>query len=218
MKNQPCHLTKTIFLATSLTIGCTGSGMAGCGSLGGGTTATVDSELLGIYAVDSYRGSPVDAKTGDPVPDSCDQLADPPRIGNFVVLYSFRPNDDMDEARLAGVFCANVEICQEIAKDAPDPTVGYSFRLGDDENGWVGHGISRTGVSGDQCQVDVQTHTLSPSGQQISIVTDTVEVVFPPTIDGDQASCRIGDALDQLTPDLPCKARLALDATLEQKL
>jgi hypothetical protein len=216
MTNHAHYLSKSIFMATCLTIGCTGSGMAGCGSDDGGVK--VDSQLTGIYAIDSYRSSPLDPETGEPIPDSCDQLSDTARFGDFLVLYSFLPEADSDDALLAGAFCADVESCKLLAEQAPPPTLGYSFVQGNDENGWVGWGISRTGAEADQCRADVQTHVLTSSGQAINITTSTVEIVFPPTIDGDEATCRNGDALDAITPDLPCKARLALDATRDSGL
>jgi hypothetical protein len=211
------YFAKSAFMVTCLTIGCTGSGMAGCGSSADGGPK-VDSDLPGVYAIDSYRSSPVDPDTGEPVPDSCDQLSDTSPFGEFLVVYSFQPNPNSDQVRLAGVFCSTVESCRQIAKDALEPTLGYSFLQGDDENGWLGFGISRTGFVGDQCQADVQRHILTSSGQAINITTDTVETVFPPTVDGDQATCRNGDAIGAITPDLPCKARLVLDATHEASL
>jgi len=217
MAPRSAYFTNILFIAACLAVGCTSGGSLGCGSDDDGG-AKVDSELLGVYAVDSYRSSPLDPETGDPIPDSCDQLSDTARLGDFLVLYSFLPDSNADEAQLAGVFCADVESCRQLAKQAPPPALGYSFITGNDENGWLGWGISRTGASGDQCQADVQAHTLTSSGQTININTDTVETVFPPTIDGDQATCRNGDALGAITPDLPCKARLAVDATRDSGL
>jgi len=219
MTNQPYYLKKAIFMVACLTFGCTGSGMAGCGS-DSPADPTVDSQLFGIYAVDSYRSSPADPLTGLPIPDSCDELSDAPPLGAFIVVYSFLPNDAPSHPLLAAVFCNDVTACKDIAKRAPAPTVGYSFVQGNDQSGWVGYGISRTGSSGDQCEADVQTHTLTASGQTINITTETVETVFPPraVTPGDEATCRNGDALDALEPDLPCKARLSLDATFDSSL
>lgn len=210
--NKSMHFGKTLFLGVCLTLGCTSSGAMGCGS-DGSSTPTVDSSLLGIYAIDSYQASPLDPETGDPVPDSCDQLSDAPPFGDFLVLYAYEPNDAMGQAYLAGVFCSDVANCREIASTSPEPALGYSFREGSDEDGWRGFGNARQGSFGDQCLVDLQTHFLTSSGQSINITTDTVEVIFPPRLDGSQANCSVADALDAYSPDLPCQQRLVLEAS-----
>jgi len=218
MTHQPDYFSKTILLATFLTIGCTGSGMAGCGSDGGSSLGapSVDSDLLGIYVIDTFQSSPLDEVTGDPVPDSCDELADAPASGNFVVLYAFRPNDDPESSRLGAVFCNSLEVCRDVAEGAPQPAIGYSFLQGNDEDGWIGYGISRTGSTGGECQVDVQEHTLVADGASITINTDVREVEFEPVMDpevGTEATCSIRAALENLTPDIPCKSRFLLEAT-----
>lgn len=207
------YFAKSIFVITCLTIGCTGSGMAGCGSADEG--AKVDSQLLGVYAIDSYQSSPVDPQTGDPIPDSCDQLSDTTLGNDFLVLYSFKPDANPDEPLLVGAFCPNVAACEQVAREARAPALGYSFIEGDDQSGWVGFGISSVGSLGDQCLASVQTHTLSSAGPGITINTDTVETTFKPTLDGDVATCSNRDAISAITPDLPCKARLLLEATRE---
>lgn len=211
MTKQIPEFRRTILLAMWLTVGCTGGGAAGCGSDGGGPgAASVDTELLGLYAVDTYQGSPLDAVG----PDACDELTDIDDPPTFLVLYGFRPNDNTDESRIGGVFCATAESCQTVAEGAAEPTIGYSFlEGGNDQDGWRGFGIARTGAVGDQCSVDVQVHTLTAAGDSITINTDTVETRFDPTFDGTQATCRNGDALGQIRDDSPCKSRLLLEAT-----
>ena len=207
------YLSKTFFIVASLTIGCTGSGMAGCGGDSSGSVPTVESDLIGIYALDSFQASPLDPNTNLPVPDSCDQLSDAPAAGNFLVIYSFVPNDTPETARLGAVFCSSVEECQDVASRAPDPIIGYSFIQGDDASGWTGYGISRTSNSGEMCVADVQIHSLSSEAQSITINTDTVETEFQAEIVGDEATCSNRAALNSLTPDLPCKSRLLLEGT-----
>jgi hypothetical protein len=219
MNTEAKNLSNAVVLATCLTLGCTGSGMAGCGSDDGGGAVRVDSDLIGVYAIDSFRTSPTDPTTGDPIPDRCDQLADAPTTGSFVVLYGFRPNDDLEEVRLGGMFCNGIQDCQEVAARAPEPRIGYSFVEGSDESGWTGYAISRRGATGDNmCRADVQVHTLGAAGQQITINTDAVETTFEASIEGDQATCNNRDALDSLTADLPCKARFVLVGTRQADL
>lgn len=205
MTFQTQYLSKTFFMAACFTIGCTGSGMAGCGSDGGSDTPTVDSDLIGVYAIDSFQASTP--------PASCDELSDSPTNGNFIVIYSFVPNDDPENPRLGGVFCATVEDCEDVASRAPEPTLGYSFLEGSDEAGWTGYAIVRTSQSGAMCVADVQIHNLSGEGQSITIDTNTVETEFDADIDGDQATCAVRDALTSITPDMPCKLRLLLEGT-----
>jgi hypothetical protein len=218
MIHTPDCFSKTILVATLLTIGCTGSGMAGCGSetttnANGAGPADIDSELVGIYAIDSYQSSPAD-ENGNPVPDSCDQLADISKP-NFIVLYGFRPNPEAS-ARLGGVFCSTVEDCQDVARRGPEPTFGYSFIVGNDAAGWTGYAELATRDNGADCVSDMQVHSLSSEGQSITINTDQVQVTYPPEMVpelGDEATCRVGNAISAITPDLPCQARLLLNAT-----
>jgi hypothetical protein len=218
MKRKTTHLAKTIFIATCLTLGCTGSGVAGCGSDSGDSGSKIDSQLIGIYAIDSFQASPLDPGTGEPVPDSCDQLADSPQAGDFLVIYSFQPTGNPNEPRLGGAFCGSVDECRSVAKAAAEPAVGYSFIQGSDAVGWTGYAIPRSGAAGDQCQAEVQVHSLTSSGQSININTDTVNVIFMPNLEGDQAMCRNADALRALTPDLPCESRFVLSGTREANL
>jgi hypothetical protein len=209
MTRQTPYFTKTIFITTCLLVGCTGGGAAGCsGDSGSEPPPTIDSSLLGVYAIDSYQGSPLEP-VGE---DSCEQLSDLDHL-DFLVLYSFRPNDKPDEARLGGFFCETVDSCEEGAALAPEPVVGYSFIEGNDDDGWRGFGIARGGPEGDQCRADVQIHLLSSDGSTLNIITDTVRTIFPPIIDGDTATCRNSDALGSLTPELPCRSRFVLKAT-----
>lgn len=182
----------------------------GCGS--SGPSASVESELFGVYELTSVQSSPTDEVTGDPIPESCDDLGDLEASG-FLVLYNFNPNDDPESPLLAGVFCSTVEACQEAASEQVEPSIGYSFSQGGDADGWTGFAISSAGPAGDQCGADVQEHNLTASGTSISITTDTVEVVFPPMIDGTSATCSNRDALRALNEDLPCKSRLVVSGT-----
>jgi hypothetical protein len=206
-----------MYMAACLMLGCTGSGVSGCGSSGGGPT--VDSQLPGVYQIDRYQVTPTDdASQGDP--DICDQLSDSDPQPAYLVLYSFRPNDDPDEAQLGGVFCSDVDQCREAAKQAPEPVLGYSFGAGDDASGWLGWGIQGSGQMADQCRVDVQVHTLtSPSAETIDIQTRTVRTVFPPSeMDGNDVTCRIADAIASLDDNLPCVGAFSLEATFAASL
>jgi hypothetical protein len=208
MNHPATYFTKTFFFTTCLVLGCSSGGTVGCGNGSGGPT--VDSELLGVYQINTYQSDL----------EGCDQAADTDPPGPRLVLYSFVPNDDPDEAFLGGVFCNELEECRDVAKRAPEPVVGYAFRSGDDASGWLGFAISGAGGVNDQCSADVQEHTLSAtSGNKIDIETQTVETVFPPaeTVDN-TITCRNADALVAWTPDLPCKAIFLLEATFEASL
>jgi hypothetical protein len=137
-----------------------------------------------------------------------------------LVLYSFRPNDDPDEPLLGGAFCGSIDDCREVAKAAPEPTIGYSFREGSDETGWRGWGIASTGAVNDQCRAEVQLHDLTSTGADvIGIETQTFETVFPPTeMEGNEITCSNAEALASLSPDLPCQAIIVLEATHEAGL
>jgi hypothetical protein len=217
MNHRSLYLTKSVFLATCFALGCTSGGASGCGSSDGGPT--VDSQLPGVYQIDRYQVTPTDEASQDD-PDICDQLSDSVPQPAFVVLYSFRPDDDPEEPDLGGVFCANVDQCREVAKQAEEPALGYSFSAGDDASGWLGWGIQSSGQMADQCRVDVQTHTLtSASAKTIDIQTRTVRTVFPPAeIDGNDVTCRIADAIASLDDNLPCIGAFSLEATFEAGL
>jgi hypothetical protein len=198
-----------------LMLGCTGSGVSGCGSSDGGPT--VDSQLLGVYQIDRYQVTPTDQEDD---PNVCDKLSDSDPHPAYIVLYSFRPNDDPEKPRLGGVFCANVDQCRQAAREASEPLLGYSFSAGDDASGWLGWGIQSSGQMADQCRVDVQAHTLtSASAKTIDIQTRTVRTVFPPAeTEGHEVTCRIADAIALLDEDLPCIGAFSLQATFEASL
>jgi len=200
MNQQKTYTNQALFLALVLALGC--------GESSGGVP-TVDSDLMGVYQVTSYRGSLVD----------CEEPEDIEPSPAFLVLYSFIPNDQLDESRLGGVFCSTVEVCRQAARDAVEPTIGYSFLEGDDATGWQGWAISSAGASSDQCRADVQAHVLtSPTTGEIGIETQTFVTVFPPMYDGNEAICSNRDALASLEPDLPCSEILLLEGTLEAGL
>jgi hypothetical protein len=193
-----------------LMLGCSSSGVMGCGNSDGGPT--VDSELLGVYQIDRYQGSQ----------DGCDQVTDIDPAPDRLALYSFL-DDSPDEAFLAGIFCGSVDDCREVAKAAPEPVFGYTFREGSDEAGWLGWGIASAGTVTDQCRFDVQAHALTSTGAEaIGIETKTFEAVFPPfppmPEEGMTVTCRNVDALASLNPDLPCKEIIVLEATREADL
>ncbi|MGB5812391.1 MAG: hypothetical protein WBG86_17770, partial [Polyangiales bacterium] len=90
-KMRGMFLSKAIFVATCWTIGCTGGGVAGCGSDGNGS-ADVDTELLGVYQITEYRFTE----------NGCDaEFTTAPSVGR-IVLY---PAEEIDEAVLVGGFC-----------------------------------------------------------------------------------------------------------------
>jgi len=218
MENKTSYLGRAISTGAFLILGCSSSGLSGCSSEGG---PKVDSELLGVYQIDRYQVTPTDEASQED-PDICDQLSDSDPQPAFLVLYSFLPNDDPEEARLGGLFCADVDQCREAAREAPEPVLGYSFTVGDDASGWLGWGIQGTPPSTDQCRVDVQAHTLtSPSAKTIDIQTRTLRTVFAPRpsdIDGNNITCRIADAIASLDDNLPCIGAFSLQATFEASL
>jgi len=209
MNQHSAYLTTSLLAAACLAFGCGDNGSSG---------PTLDSDLPGIYAIDTYQASPIDPQTGDPVPDSCDDLGDAPAFGDFLVLYPFEPNDRIGEVVLGGVFCNDLEECRDVAVRAPEPAIGYSFLDGSDDTEWLGFGNARQGPSADQCLIELQTHTLTSTDLSIEITTDTVAVVFPPELnpeDPNDATCSVAEALRtyQRDPDLPCLSRLFLEAT-----
>jgi hypothetical protein len=210
MTRQRTYFTNTILIATCLTLGCTSSGVLGCGSSGGGEEApTIDSDVPAVYQITSYQGNE----------NGCDQVADVPLAPSHVVFYAFRPNSAPNDTRLGGAFCSGVEECRALAEFAGEPSSGYSFLVGDDETGWTGWGILDSGPSNDQCQAEVQTHMLSVgSAGAIQIETKTMETVFAGMGEGNDLTCRNADAIASLNDDLPCKAILLLEATREAEL
>ena len=217
MKFERTYLTMTI---ACLMFGFSGSGMAGCGSGDdmGPNAASIDSALVGVYAVTRFQASPLDPDTGAPVPDSCDELspANPP--GGFLAMYGYRPEPESVDVWLAATFCGSVEECRSLAAAGTDPTLGYSFIQGSDQSGWTGYAPLRTVPAGDQCRSDIQVHSLAAAGESISIGTDTFQVDYMPDLQGTDATCRTVDAINAVTSDLPCQARLTLEATREANL
>jgi len=213
MQSKTSYLGRAIYIGAFMMLGCSSSGVMGCGSSEG---PKVDSELLGVYQIDRYQVTPTDQDD----PDVCDQLSDSDPQPTYFVLYSFRPNEDSEEARMGGLFCSDVDQCREVARQAPEPVLGYSFIAGDDASGWLGWGIQGTPPSTDQCRVDVQAHTLtSPSAKTIDIQTRTLQTVFPPfEMEGNTVTCRVADAIASLDDDLPCIAAFSLEATFDAGL
>ena len=207
MRHNKTYFGTSIYVAAFLMLGCSGSA-GGCG--GSASGPTVDSELLGVYQIDRYQGSQ----------EGCDQVSDLDGLPGYVVLYSFLATDNPDEPLLAGTFCSSVDDCREVAKAAPEPTIGYLFREGSDETGWLGWGIAGAGAMNDQCRAEVQVHDLtSTRANVIGIETKTFETVFPPTtMEGNDVTCSNAEALASLSPDLPCQAIIVLEATREAGL
>jgi len=202
MEHKTSYLGKAVYFGLFLMFGCSSSGAMGCGSSGGGPT--VDSELLGVYQIDSYRGSQ----------DGCDQPTDIEPTPSHLVLYSYLPNNDPDDPVMGGVFCSDVDNCREAGREAPEPAIGYTFSAGNDQNGWLGWAIQSGGAANDQCRADVQVHTLTtPSGETINIDTQTFVTVFDPTLDGNTATCSNREAIRALDDSLPCTEIIILDAT-----
>ena len=191
-------------MTTILLAGCTA--LAACGSEGG--NPQVESNLLGIYAVDSYKGNTL----------GCEQASDIDPLPPFVVLYSFLPNDDLDEPRLGGAFCGSIEACRSVATLAEEPPIGWSFIEGNDADGWRGWAVPSAGPANDQCRADVQAHVLTASGDMIEIETKTFEAIFEPSLEGSEATCRVRDALQSIDEDTPCSEILLLEATFDTGL
>lgn len=168
-----------------------------------------ESKLVGVYKIDSYQHSEV----------GCDRLEDVEPQPLYAVLYGFHPSSNPQEVRLGGAFCSELSLCRALAKQAPEPVMGYSFITGDDEAGWQGFAIS--GVSGveDKCVANVQSHLLTTKApKSIHVETKTVRTLFDPVIEGDTATCHNRAALDSLRPELTCTSMLVLDATFEAAL
>jgi len=211
MTEKRNYLTKTIFFATCLGLGCTSSGTLGCGSSSSEEAPTVDSNLPAVYQITSYQGDE----------DGCDEVADVPMAPPYLVLYAFHPNSAPNEARLGGTFCSSVEECRGIAEFAGEPSTGYSFITGDDETGWTGYAIlsNESVADTNQCQAEVQVHNLSvSSADEIGIETRTLETVYDAMVVDGTGTCSNADAIGSLNDDLPCQALLLLEATREAEL
>jgi len=233
MTNQSTSFTKALFLTACLVLlllGCSKGGATGCNGssesptdTGDSTAAsstsssgtsrdgpTVDSQRLGVYKITQFQSSE----------GGCDRLAEVAQAPLYLVLYSFRPKSDPDEARLGGSFCGDVSSCRAAARGASEPAIGYSFIEGDDASGWRGVAIADAGANEDErCRADVQSHALtSVAAKTIRIETTTVEAVFEPTVEEGVATCRHKDAFSSANDDLPCKGLLVLEGKLEAGL
>lgn len=209
-QNATTYLTKTMFFATCLAFGCTSSGTLGCGSSGGAEETTVDSELFGIYQISRYQRSE----------QGCDQPMDTDPPGDYIALYSFATSDNPDNPLLLGRFCSSVDDCRNDIRNFPGLVgPGYSFTQGDDDAGWFGWAISSRGNLNDQCQHDVQAHTMiSTDAGEIDIETRTFQPVFPPELDGTTATCSDADAIAALDDELPCIELFRVEAKREAGL
>jgi len=208
MINETPRLAKSILLSACLAFSFTSASSLGCGSES--SSPSVDSQLFGIYRIQSY-------KLGE---ENCDAPPDATPPGDYIALYSYAPDDDPDEPVLAAQFCDGVEDCRTRVRDFPGfLTPGYSFIMGSDETGWLGWGISSTGSVGDQCLAEVQQHVLTvPEGATINIDTETVENVFAPATEGNLATCSNRDAINSIPEDAPCLSTILLDATYDASL
>ena len=205
MTQRPNFFRRILFFATCLSVGCTGSGMAGCGSDGSDGAKSVDSNLLGVYQVTEYRLSE----------GGCDNVTASENPPSRLVLYG---PDEVDEADMVGVFCADVETCRARAAQRP-ANVNYAFFTGNDTAGWEGWGVADQSMVGEMCQIDVQTHTLvAPSSGVINIDTRQVETLFTGELVDDQATCIARDAVAAIQDDSPCQAVFEVVATFETGL
>jgi hypothetical protein len=165
--------------------------------------------LLGIYEVDQFQSSP-----------ECGELMDAQGAPRLVLYSALRV--DTQEAILVGEFCGSVDNCRALAGQS-DAAVNYSFFEGSDAGGWEGYGIASQGMVGEQCQVEVQVHTLtSPSDQSIRIDTRQVQTTYPGTIDDSVmppvATCEVSDAIDSISDQSPCTMLFLVEATFETGL
>jgi len=201
------RILPTLLLTACLAVGCSGKRTLGCGD--SSEALKVGSEPYGIYKITRYQNSL----------GNCDQLVNSEQSPIYLVLYSFEPGGKASKPRLGGAFCGDVSLCREMASEASEPAIGYSFLTYEGASGWQGWGISNTGPADEQCKADVQSHVLtSTSAGAIKIETRTTETIFPPEIDGETATCRNRAAIDATTPDLPCKALLVVEASYEAGL
>ncbi len=182
-----------------------------CAGSGGGVVE-VDSGLTGVYRVDRYVGNQ----------DGCDNPTGTIPPNAFLVLYGFRPPNDPTDVFLGGNFCSDVRSCQQLARTAPQPQIGYSFIGGTDDSGWEGWAVLGGDVRGDQCFAIVQEHAMSPvagTPASIRIETRTVETATfePSSQEGNQIECRVADAVSAAMGQ-PCREILVLEASHEAGL
>jgi len=220
MSHRSTVFAQALFVTTFFVLGCSKGGSLGCSGNGSDGSsadqtaqtaggAAVDSSLPGVYAITRYEGSVA----------ACDQLAAIPSSPAYLVLYSFKPDRDTDEARLGGAFCDDVGQCRSLANEAAEPAIGYSFISGDDAEGWQGWAITGTGPEEEQCGADVQSHRLAmDTGAAVRIETKTVRTLFPPVVDGEIATCHNKDAIASVNDNLPCTSLVVLEATKETGL
>ena len=209
MTNGSAYFTNIVFIATCLAVGCSSSGTLGCGSGDGASAPTVDTQLLGIYQLDQYQQSE----------GGCDQLVDVDPAPSRLAVYTVPSNENPDKAVLVGQLCGSVLDCRRRVQDLPT-IINYSFLEGSDATGWTGWGFpSEGGMAGDQCRVEVQTHTLtSPSSRAIRIDTRQVETVFMGMVEGNDATCTRRAAIASVNDESPCTALFLLEATFETSL
>jgi len=212
MPVRTSHFRNTIFIAACLAVGCTSGGNLGCGSSSEGAAGlSVDSNLLGIYNVDQYQVSE----------GGCDALADADPAPSRIVLYGVESEEVPTGAAIGGQFCGSVADCRRRVKDLPG-VVNYSFLQGSDAAGWQGWGIATQGMAGDECLVEVQTHTLTSTGNQaIRIDTRQVETRYDssePEPETNTVTCSIRAAIEAIDEDSPCKKVFLLEATFEEDL
>jgi hypothetical protein len=210
MTRRPASFTNVLLIAAWLAVGCTSSGTLGCGSGDGASASTVDTQLLGIYQLDQYQQSQ----------GGCDQLIDVDPAPSRLAIYTVPSNDNPDKGVLVGRFCGSVLDCRSRVKEDPPSIINYSFLEGSDATGWTGWGFpGEGGMVGDQCRVEVQTHTLtSSSPQAIRIDTRQVETVFMGMVEGNEATCTFRDAIASVSDESPCTALFLLEATFETSL
>ena len=172
----------------------------------------MDSELLGIYQLDQYQRS----EDG-----GCDPLIDVDPAPSRLVVYAVPSNENPDVGVLVGKFCGTVLDCRTRVKDL-STVANYAFFQGSDAAGWQGRGIASQGSLGDQCLVEVQTHTLASTGNQaIRIDTRQVETEFMPSEPepgSNEVTCSIRDAIESVDDDSPCTALFLVEAAFETGL
>jgi len=138
-----------------------------------------------------------------------------------LALYSVPSTGDPDQALLVGRFCGSVDDCRARVTNLATIGANYSFFQGSDAGGWIGWAIpGEGGMAGDQCRVEVQTHTLtSSSNQAIRIDTRQVETIFMGEVDANNnATCTFRDAIAAVNDESPCTAMFLLEATFETSL
>ena len=208
MTYHPSYRTNQIFVTACLALACVTGTAGGCGSSDGGAPR-VDSDLLGIYEVDQFQSSP-----------ECGELMDAEGAPRLVLYSALRA--DTQEAILVGEFCGSVDDCMARAEQS-DAAVNYSFFEGSDAQGWEGYGIASQGMVVEQCQAEVQVHTLTaPNAQSVRIDTRQVETTYKANIDDTVmppvATCEVSDAIDSITEESPCTALFLVEATFETGL